>query len=277
MPELPEIELLRRDLDREVSGRKVKVVEVPGAGLVAHPTKKAFATALAGAKLTGVRRRGTALIIGVDGTHEIVVTLGDLTRLRRHAAKDPVAKGTAMVVGFTQGPQLRLVDPKRQGSVELFEVGELDEHHPEFASLGLDPADEPISWTTFGEALLRRDDRLKVVLTDQTFLVGIGPIYSDEILFHAGLRYDRIASGLNTQEIRRLYRAVVETIHDAIKYGGTSLEPDGWVGLDGSPGSYAEHLAVYKRDGQMSPRSRGPIVKTRYGSGYTYYCEQTQV
>jgi formamidopyrimidine-DNA glycosylase len=277
VPELPEIELLRRDLDRDVGGRKVKAVDVPGAGLVSHPTKKAFATALVGTKLTGARRRGTTILVGVDGTHEIVLTLGDQTRLRRQAAKEPTIKGTAMVISFTQGPQLRLIDPKRQGSVELVAVEELAERHPEFANLGLDPADEPISWTTFGEALLRRDERLKVVLTDPTFLVGIGPVYSDEILFHAGLRYDRIASGLNTQEIRRLYRAVVETVHDAIKYGGTSIGPDGWVGLDGSPGSYGEHLTVYKRDGQMSPRSRGPIVKTRYGSGYTYYCEQTQV
>jgi len=277
MPELPEIEILRRDLDREVSGRKVKAVDVPGAGLVKHPTKKAFATALIGTKFTGARRRGTTLCIGVDGSHEVLVDLGPNTRLRRQATKEPTIKGTALVVSFTQGPQLRLIDPKREGAVELLASEEIPERRPEFASLGLDPADEPISWTTFGERLLRREDRLKTVLTDSSFLVGIGPIYSDEILFHAGLRYDRIASGLNTQEIRRLYRAVVETVHDAVKYGGTSVPPDGWVGLDGSTGSFSEHLAVYKRDGQMSPRARGPIVKVRYGSGYTYYCEQTQV
>jgi formamidopyrimidine-DNA glycosylase len=206
-----------------------------------------------------------------------VIQLGETTRLRRQQNKEAVEKGTAMVITFTQGGQLRIVDPKRQASVELLDDEQFAERHPEVVGLGLDPADEPISWTTFGEALLRRDDRLKAVLMDPTFLVGIGPMYSDEILFHAGLRYDRIASGLNTQEIRRLYRAVVETVHEAIKYGGTSIGPDGWVGLDGSPGDYGQHLTVYKRDGEMSPRARGPIVKVRYGSGYTYFCEQTQV
>jgi formamidopyrimidine-DNA glycosylase len=102
-------------------------------------------------------------------------------------------------------------------------------------------------------------------------------MYSDEILFHSGLRYDRVTTSLSAQEIRRLYRAVVETIHEAVKYGGTTLGEDGWVGLTGKPGEYQEYLAVYKRDGEMSPRARGPIVKARFGSGYTYFCEQTQV
>ena len=154
---------------------------------------------------------------------------------------------------------------------------ELETLHPELADLGLDAVDEPISWTTFGERLMRRDGKLKAILMDPTFLVGIGPMYSDEILFHAGLRYDRMTSTLSAQEIRRLYRALVETVHEAVKYNGTTLGADGWVGLSGKPGDYQQYLTVYKRDGEMSPRARGPIVKARYGSGYTYFCEQTQV
>ncbi|MEI2698067.1 MAG: hypothetical protein V9E94_06880 [Microthrixaceae bacterium] len=178
---------------------------------------------------------------------------------------------------FTQGGQLRIVDPKKQAKVEYLPVEEIEERHPELLNLGLDPVDEPISWTTFGEAVLRRDGKLKSVLMDPTFMVGVGSIYSDEILFHAGLRYDRVPSSLSAQEIRRLYRAVVETVHEAVKYGGTTIGPDGWVGLSGESGDYQQYIAVYKRDGEMSPRARGPIVKARFGSGYTYFCEQTQV
>ena len=277
MPELPELELLRRDLDREVGERKIKSVEVPVAGVAKHPAKKGLITALEGAKLSGVDRRGMLLVFGVEGTHVMVLSLGERSRLLRTAAKDEVVTGTAMVITFTQGGQLRLIDPKKEASVEFMAAEELEERHPELGSLGLDPVDEPISWTTFGEALLRRDGKLKSVLMDQSFMVGIGPMYSDEILFHAGLRYDRGTKSLSAQEIRRLYRAVVETVHEAIKYGGTSLGPDGWVGLTGEPGGYQQYLTVYKRDGEMSPRARGPIVKTRFGSGYTYFCEQTQV
>ncbi len=277
MAELPELELLRRDLDREIGERKIKTVEVPVAGIVAHPTKKALISALEGAKLSGVTRRGTLLVIGVEGTHALVLSVGDLTRLTRNQPKDEVVSGTALILTFTQGGQLRIVDPKKQATVEYLAVEELEERHPELLTLGLDPVDEPISWTTFGEAMIRRDGKLKSVLMDPTFMVGIGPIYSDEILFHAGLRYDRSPSSLSAQEIRRLYRAVVETVHEAVKYGGTTIGPDGWVGLSGDPGDYQQYITVYKRDGEMSPRARGPIVKVRFGSGYTYFCEQTQV
>ncbi len=277
MAELPELELLRRDLDREIGERKVKSAEVQVAGIVGHPTKKALIGALDGAKLSGVTRRGTLLLIGVEGTHALVLSIGDQTRLTRNQPKDEVVAGTALVLTFTQGGQLRIVDPKKQAKIEYLPLEEVEERHPELLTLGLDPVDEPISWTTFGEAVLRRDGKLKSVLMDPTFMVGIGPIYSDEILFHAGLRYDRVPSSLSAQEIRRLYRAVVETVHEAVKYGGTTLGPDGWVGLSGEPGDYQQYIAVYKRDGEMSPRARGPIVKVRFGSGYTYFCEQTQV
>lgn len=277
MPELPEIELLRRDLEREVGDRKVKTAEVPSPRVLGTPSKKAFIAGLEGAKFSGVTRRGMLIMIGVEGTHRLVLSLGDRSRLTRNQPKEDLVPHTVMVLTFTQGGQLRLVDPKKQATVELLAVEDVEGAHPELAQLGLDPIDEPISWTTFGEHLLRRDGKLKSVLMDPTFLVGIGPMYSDEILFHAGLRYDRSPTSLSAQEIRRLYRAVVETIHEAVKYGGTTLGPDGWVGLSGEPGDYGQYITVHKRDGEMSPRARGPIVKARFGSGYTYYCEQTQV
>ena len=277
MAELPEIELLRRDLDREVGDRKVKSVDVPGAGLVKHPRKAQFISGLAGVKLGPVTRRGLLLVIGAGEDQFLVLSLGERSRLTRNQPKDANAPGTAMVISFTQGGQLRLVDSKKQATAELVSADELAARHPELDRLGLDTVDEPIAWTDFAGRVLRREGKLKSVLMDPTFLVGIGPMYSDEILFHAGLRYDRDPSGLTNQEIRRLYRAVVETVHEAVKYGGTSLGPDGWVGLSGKPGEYQQYLAVFKRDGEMSPRARGPIVKVRFGAGYTYYCEQTQV
>jgi formamidopyrimidine-DNA glycosylase len=277
MPELPEIELLRRELEREVGDRKIRSVEVPVAGVLKGITRKTLPGEMEGSKGSGVVRHGMLLGITYDKTNELVMSLGAGSRLARNKEKDPVEKATAFIVTFTQGGQLRLIDPDKNATVEWIPIGELREVHPELADLGLDPVDEPISWAVFGEALLRRNGKLKGILMDDGFLVGIGPIYSDEILFHAGLRYDRTPDSLATAEIRRLYRAVVETMHDAIKYGGTSLDDDGWVGLKGEAGSYQNHLAVYRRAGEMSPRARGPIVKARYGNLTTYFCEQTQV
>lgn len=277
MPELPEMELLRRELDRDVGERKVKSVEVPMPGLLHGTTKKTLVSELDGRKGSGAVRRGVLIGLDFDGTDELLLSLGEQGRLTRNKEREELAKGTALVITYTQGGQLRLVDPAKQTTVEWLPITEVAAAHPELAELGLDAVDEPISWTTFGEALLRRHGKLKGILMDPTFLVGIGPMYSDEILFHSGLRYDRTPQTLATSEIRRLYRAVVETMHDAVKYGGTTLGPDGWVGLSGQPGGYQDHLAVYRKAGEMSPRARGPIVKARFGNITTYFCEQTQV
>lgn len=277
MPELPEMELLRRELDREVGERKVKSVEVPVPGVLEGVTRKTLASELEGLKAAGAIRRGMLVGLRFEDGHELLIDLGDQARLTRNREKEDIEKGTALVLTYTQGGQLRLVDPKKKSQVEWLLSEEVPEAHTELSGLGLDAVDEPISWTSFGEELLRRSGKLKGILMDQTFLVGIGPIYSDEILFHAGLRYDRTPQSLATSEIRRLYRAVVETMHDAVKYGGTTLGADGWVSLNGEPGGYQEHLAVYRRAGEMSPRARGPIVKARFGNLTTYFCEQTQV
>jgi hypothetical protein len=94
-----------------------------------------------------------------------------------------------------------------------------------------------VSWTLFAEMLRGQKVKLKAFLLDQTVLAGLGDLYVDEILFAAGLRPDRIAGSLTTQEIRRLYRSLVETLHDAIKYRGTSLDDDTYVDLHGKPAS----------------------------------------
>ena len=102
--------------------------------------------------------------------------------------------------------------------------------------------------------------KLKAFLMDQTIIAGIGNIYADEILFAAGLRYDRMTDSLSTQEIRRLYRAVVETLHDAIKYGGSTLADEQYVDLNGKPGEYQEHHKVYDRESQPCRRCRRATI-----------------
>lgn len=275
MPELPELEILRSNLERELSGKKVKAVDVAVPAAVKRNTnKKVFASKLMGAKLGSTSRRGGWLTTTLDSGDLLVIGLGERGRILRTQAKDPVAKATLVVLTFTQQGQLRILDPAKETEVFVATPDELDEL---VGQLGFDLAGEPVSWTAFGEQLLRREGKLKAVLMDPTFLVGIGPIYSDEILFEAGLRYDRSPSSLTTQEIRRLYRAAVEIVHEALKHGGTTLGEDGFTDVHGKPGGYQELLAVYGREGQMSPRARGPIVKARFGTGVTYYCDQTQM
>ena len=157
MFELPEVETVRRELDRDLVGKKVKTVEASSmAVLKRYKNRKAFPGQLDDMKITGVGRRGLYLLIVLDGDSTLVVNLGSSGSLRRNANKDKVEDSTEVVITFTQHGQLRLVDP--DGTAEMFVVdtAALADEIPELEDHGLDPVDEPVSWTEFGRALLQR-------------------------------------------------------------------------------------------------------------------------
>lgn len=277
MFELPEVEIVRRDLDRDLPGRRIKQADATSMKVLGrYRNRKAFIDQLLDAKIVSVGRRGLFLLIGLDTGSTLVVNLGASGTLRRTANRDAVENTTELVITFTQHGQLRLLDP--EGTAEVFVVAtdELDEAVEAFAGFGPDPLDEPISWTDFGRTLLARPGKLKAMLTDDSFIVGIGDLYADEILFDAGLRYDRVSDTLSSQEIRRLHRAVVGKLHDAIRYRGTSLPERPFVDPAGEEGGFAEHLEVWGRHGERSSRSQQPIQRVKFGGGWTYFCA-TQV
>lgn len=277
MPELPEVETIRRELEREVVGRKIKTVDVLGTRSVRRQTKKQFITALEGAKLTGVTRKGKFLVIGLDTGEQLVVHLRMSGQLLRSTAKTEMDKHTHVVLTFTQSGQLRFLDPRTFGEMFVVHPDQMDEVAPEIGALGLDPVDQPVSWTVFGRLLHAHHLKLKQFLMDQTIVAGIGNIYSDEILFAAGLRYDRFSDEMSTMEIRRLYRAVVETLHDAIKYSGSSLADQQYVDIFGKTGSYQDYHQVYARDKQACRRCRGVIAKAKFAQRSTYFCPDCQM
>ena len=187
MPELPEVEVMRRDLEKEVVGKKVKLVEVTGMRTIRrYKQRKQFTSALEGAKLTGVERRGKYLLVKLEGGDVLVIHLGMSGQLRRAAGtKEAIAKHTHVVITFTQGGQLRFIDPRTFGEMFVTELEGIENEVEELAHLGMDPTSTVISWDYFGELLARRHGKLKVTLMDQKFMAGIGNIYSDEILHHA--------------------------------------------------------------------------------------------
>ncbi len=274
--ELPEVETIRRDLEREVIGRKIKTAEAASMKcLRRYHTRKAFTSQLEGAKITDVRRVGLYLVIELSTELLLVLSLGSSGSPRRNANKHPKVAGTEVVISFTQYGQLRFVDTEGTGQLFVVPADEFLSAVPEVAGYGLDPV-TPISWTEMGRMLLQRDSKLKTLITDDGFVVGIGDIYADEILFEAGLRFDRVSNTLSTQEIRRLHRSLVGTMHDAMKYRGTSVPDRPFLDPFGQPGGYAGHLKVWGRHGALSERSRTPIKRTKFRGTWTYYCD-TQV
>jgi formamidopyrimidine-DNA glycosylase len=277
LPELPEVETIRRGLEREVVGKRVKTVQVTGTRTIRRQTKKQFIAKLEGAKINGVERRGKYLLLKLDTGDILVIHLRMSGQLLRAQAKDAVIKHTHVVITFTQGGQLRFVDPRTFGELFITTPDELTKDVEELSNLGMDPVDEPQSWVKFREQLLSRPTKLKPLLMDQSFIAGLGNIYSDEILWEAGLRHDRTPQTLSTMEIRRLYRAIVEVLHEAVKHRGSTLSDEQYVDLHGKPGEFQLLHQAYNREGQACRRCRTPIVREKVGQRSTFYCPNCQI
>jgi formamidopyrimidine-DNA glycosylase len=279
VPELPEVETIRRDLDKEVTGKKIKSVDVNGLRSIRrYKTKKPFINALEGRKITGIQRRGKYLLFSLDDECVLVVHLGMSGQLlRAKGTREPMLKHTHVVVTFTQGGQLRYVDPRTFGELFVTSPEELKREVPELAHLGFDPLDDVMSWTQFGDLLASKKTKLKTLLMDQKFIAGIGNIYADEILFNAGLRHDRSSEGLTSQEVRRLYRAMIETLQEAVKHRGSSLADEQYRDLFGEVGDFQTQHKVYDREGEPCRRCRSPIVRVKQGGRSTFFCQQCQV
>jgi formamidopyrimidine-DNA glycosylase len=280
MPELPEVEVIRRDLEKEVVGKKLKKVEVRNTKnamrmIRRHKRRKDFEDALSGLKITKIDRRGKYILIHLNG--KILVAhmgmSGQLVLSKSSAAQE---NHTHVVIHFTIGGQLRFIDPRTFGEMFVTEKGELGEVK-ELQNLGIDPLEQALTWQYFSKTLEEKKMKLKALLMDQKFICGLGNIYSDEILFAAGLRYDRPSHELSSQEVRRLYRAIQEILQDAIRFRGTSADDEQYRDLYGAVGEFQTQLKVYQREGQACRRCRTPIERARWSNRSTYYCPQCQV
>jgi formamidopyrimidine-DNA glycosylase len=180
------------------------------------------------------------------------------------------------VLSFSVGGDLRVLDLGEAG--ELFLAGQ-----DELAELAdrrrgaIDPLADAMAWQALGASLGARHERLRTLLTDPTFVAGIGPVYSDEILWAGGLRWDRESDSLTAQEVRRLHRAIQEVVQEAVRLRGVSVGETPWLDLHGGKGEFEPQLSVYQRDGQPCRRCRTPLVHEPIETGQsTYYCPKCQ-
>jgi formamidopyrimidine-DNA glycosylase len=278
--ELPEVEVMRRDLERDVVGRRIKAVEVKTTknamrAIRRHKTRKEFTSRLVGHKVTKTERRGKYILLHLDGGDGLVVHFGMSGRLQRATGRQPLAPHTHIVFTFQQGGDMRFIDPRTFGEMFVTSADELGKVK-ELQHLAIDPLDQVFTWPTFQYLLAEKAAKMKPVLMDQKFISGLGNIYSDEVLFHAGLRFDRMSDALSSQEVRRLYRAIQEILQEAIKARGTTLEDDAYLDLFGEPGGYGPELKVYGRAGLPCRRCRTPIASVKISQRSSFYCPQCQ-
>ncbi len=278
--ELPEVEVMRRDLEKDVVGRRIKAAEVKPSknamrAIRRYAKRKDFTSQVEGTKITKVERRGKYLVLSLDSGDALVTHFGMSGQFQRGTGRVVFPPHTHVVFTFQQGGDLRFIDPRTFG--ELFvaagdELGKIKE----LQHIAIDPLDQGFTWPTFQYLLAQRGAKMKQLLMDQKFISGLGNIYSDEVLFSAGLRYDRLSDTLSSQEVRRLYRAIQETIQEAIKLRGTTLDDEAYVDLFGNPGEYQNELKVYGRTGLPCRRCRTPIQSTKISQRNAYFCPQCQ-
>ena len=279
--ELPEVEVMRRDLEKDVVGRRIKTAEVKSSRnamrvIRRHGKRKDFTSRLEGRKLTKVERRGKYLLLHLDSGDALVTHFGMSGQFQRGNGRVVIEPHTHVVLTFQQGGDLRFIDPRTFGEMFVTGADELGKVK-ELQHIAIDPLDQVFTWPTFQYLLAQRGAKMKQLLMDQKFISGLGNIYSDEVLFAAGLRYDRLSDTLSSQEVRRLYRAIQETVQEAIKLRGTTLGDEAYVDLFGKPGEFQAELKVYGREGEPCRRCRAPVAKARFANKPVYFCEACQV
>ena len=281
MPELPEVEVIRRDLVKEVVGQQIASVEVRNTKnamrvIRRHRRRRDLEDPLTGATVTAIDRRGKYLVFHLDDDLALVVHLGMSGQLLQAAAGDGYENHTHVVFDLAGGGQLRFVDPRTFG--EMFVTTKADDGRvKELGGLGLDPLEDQLTWQHFSKFLSDHRMKLKSLLMDQRFVAGIGNIYSDEILYLAGVHPNRGSDTLTDTEVRRLYRAMQEVLQEAIRHRGTSADDEQYRDLYGAAGEHRGFLQVYQREGRPCRRCRTPIERARWSNRSMYFCPKCQI
>jgi formamidopyrimidine-DNA glycosylase len=282
MPELPEVETVRRGLDRVVAGRHVRRVEVGRERTVRRTSRRAVIDGLGGTTILAANRRGKYLLLPLDSGDEVMIHLRMSGRVLVAAAGSPRPAHTHVVAhldpdGARPAEELRFVDPRTFGEVVVFDPANVAVELPDLAQLGIDPIVDDLSLPVLRRVLRRRRRLLKPLLLDQHLIAGIGNIYADEILHAARLRPDRISNELSLASERRLHVAIHEVLEAAIAAGGSTLGDAQYVDLDGAAGSYQDDHLVYGRAGERCRTCGvGWIRRTVAAQRSTHYCPRCQ-
>ncbi len=275
MPELPEVETVRRDLERVVIGRRVVAVAATGARTVRRTSAATLDAGLRGRTLTVAGRRGKYLLVTLDDGAWLLVHLRMSGQLLVAAAADaPLQPHTHVRMTLDDGRELRFVDPRTFGEVAVIDPARLATEAPDIAALG----PEPLALTVdeLRAVLKPRRRQLKALLTDQRVIAGIGNIYADEIAHAARVRYNRTGTSLTRTEIERLHGAMHEILTAAIEARGSTLSDAQYVDLGGLGGGYQERHAVYDRAGQPCLRCGQPVLRLTWAGRGTYFCRGCQ-
>ncbi|HNX80951.1 MAG TPA: bifunctional DNA-formamidopyrimidine glycosylase/DNA-(apurinic or apyrimidinic site) lyase [Candidatus Omnitrophota bacterium] len=265
MPELPEVETIKRELESAIIGKTIVSVVVHNPTVIRQPSPEKFAHALAGVSIQRVLRKAKLLILELSNGMALTIHL----KMTGQLIYPGESSQSRVSFQFSDGKILALND--RRLFAELRLVGDW-RNLPFVRELGPEPFD--CTFDQFKTMLAGRKTKIKPLLMDQTVISGIGNLYAAEALFRSRIHPGRAAGDLSEQEMQKLFNEIQETLREAIHYKGSSV--DQYVQLDGSAGTYNEHHMVYGREKKPCFICKTPIVRVALGGRGTYFCPHCQ-
>ncbi|MEA5468449.1 DNA-formamidopyrimidine glycosylase [Spirulina sp. 06S082] len=281
MPELPEVETVRRGLNRLTLNQIVQGGEVLLERTLAYPVSmQEFLRGLRGVSITSWQRRGKYLLAPLHQSDDrpggwLGVHLRMTGQLLWGDREDPLSPHTRVRLFFPEGKELRFVDIRTFGKMWWVPP----DRDPEtiitgLQKLGPEPLTDNFSPIYLSKTLAKTQRRIKTVLLDQQAIAGLGNIYADEVLFKSGIRPEAIASHLDKKQVDRLHQAIVEVLETAIAKGGTTFS--NFLSLLGVPGNYGDTALVYGRKGKPCLHCSRAIERIKIGGRSSHFCPQCQ-
>jgi formamidopyrimidine-DNA glycosylase len=269
MPELPEVETLRRGLAAEVVGRRITAVTIHERRL-RRPLARTFASAIVGRRIEAVRRRAKYLLLDLHDGAVWLVHLGMSGTLVVIDGDAPLRRHTHVVLTLDDGRSLRFHDPRRFG---LMRVGP-EPRLVELSALGVEPLGGAFTAAFLHQRTRAQRRAIKSLLMDQQVVAGLGNIYVNEILFAAGVRPARRTSRVSRAEAERIVAATGMVLDQAIAARGSSISD--YRDERGEPGAFQNHFAVYERAGDPCRACATPIRRQTIIGRSSYYCPSCQ-
>jgi formamidopyrimidine-DNA glycosylase len=273
MPELPEVETVKRTLNRLIQGKTIARVSVYLPRIIHRPSdSKQFIDLLIGQTIDRVERRGKYLRFLLD-QGVLVSHLRMEGRYGLYEESDPIEKHTHVIFHFTDDTQLRYKDVRQFGTMELWNKGE-DESYPPLNKLGPEPLEPSFTLPLFKRMTQGKTTKIKPLLLKQEFLAGLGNIYVDEVLFTARIHPETSADQLSPRKVGQLFHAIKEILQKAVELGGSSVKS--YVDGQGEMGMFQIQLQVYGKEHEPCPRCNALLSKMVVGGRGTHYCPKCQ-
>ncbi|MBE3588179.1 MAG: bifunctional DNA-formamidopyrimidine glycosylase/DNA-(apurinic or apyrimidinic site) lyase [Thermoanaerobacteraceae bacterium] len=273
MPELPEVETIKRTLAPKLPGLTICRAEILLPKIIQTPSPEEFRRQVAGETVRSVDRRGKYLLINLSDGLVLAVHLRMTGRLVYSGEEAPVPRYTHLILHLDNGHRLYFADMRQFGRLWLVPESGLPAISG-LAWLGVEPLSPAFTPDHLAEKLRGRHTRLKPLLLDQTFIAGLGNIYADEALHQAGLHPLREAGSLSAAEVETLYRAIREVLEEGVKCRGTTVRD--YVDGTGRAGTFQNKLKVYRKSGQPCPRCGQTIARLKIGGRSTCFCPGCQ-